>query len=74
MPTRLQSVCEALTGTTLEPAKVREATRAAAEGLEIMRDAHASEAYRRRVAAGLAERVLLRARDAALAVKPGVRA
>ena len=73
VPTRLTSADD-LVGTKLEPAKVREAVLADTPKIEIMQDAHASLAYRRRVAAALAERAILEARDDARAKLKGGRA
>jgi CO/xanthine dehydrogenase FAD-binding subunit len=64
-PVRLDRVPEALAGSRLEEGAVREAAEAAAAGLETVRDQHASAAYRRRVAAALARRAILDARDEA---------
>lgn len=58
-PTRLDAIGAALEGHKLDAPRVRDAVAAALAGLEIMRDAHASESYRRRVAQGLAERAIL---------------
>jgi carbon-monoxide dehydrogenase medium subunit len=66
-PVRLDAVAGALAGSRLEEGAVREATEAAAAGLETVRDPHASAAYRRRVAASLARRAILDAREEALA-------
>jgi CO/xanthine dehydrogenase FAD-binding subunit len=65
VPTRLDTACDALTGGKLDDTSIRDATEAAVGALEIMQDAHASIAYRRRVAAGLVVRALTDARDAA---------
>ena len=67
VPTRLDGVETALKGETALAAKVRAAVAAATADLEIMRDGHASEAYRRRVAAGLAERAIMDAAASAAA-------
>lgn len=58
VPTRLDSVEGALKGQAPTPARIRDAIIAAAAELEIIRDGHASESYRRRVAIGLAERAI----------------
>lgn len=58
-PTRLDSISEALVGHTPDATRVRDAVNAAIDSVEIMHDAHASDAYRRRVARGLAERAIL---------------
>ncbi len=65
VPTRLASVSDALQGTRLETKAIETAVRAATADIEIMHDAHATEAYRRRVASGLAVRALIDARDQA---------
>ncbi len=62
VPTRLASA-QALVGTMLEPAQVRDALAAELAALEVMQDAHASIAYRRRVSAALAERAVADARE-----------
>ena len=59
VPTRLDAVAAALRGHLPTAGKVRAAIADATAALEIMRDGHASEAYRRRVAAGLAERAIM---------------
>jgi CO/xanthine dehydrogenase FAD-binding subunit len=64
-PVRLDRVSDALVGSRLEEAAVRDAVAAAAEDLETVDDLHASAAYRRRVAATLARRAILDARDEA---------
>ena len=64
-PVRLDRVSDALLGSRLEEAAVRDAVAAAAEDLETVDDLHASAAYRRRVAATLARRAILDARDEA---------
>jgi len=64
-PVRLDRVSAALLGSRLEEAAVGAAVAAAAEGLETVDDLHASAAYRRRVAATLARRAILDARDEA---------
>ena len=66
-PVRLDAAGAALIGRPLEEAAVREAVEAATAGLETLRDHHASAAYRRRVAATLARRAILEARDEAAA-------
>ena len=73
VPTRLRSG-DALAGTRLEPARVREALAAELGALEVMQDGHASIAYRRRVAAALAERAVVDACEHALAKIRGGRA
>lgn len=57
-PTRLDAVSASLEGAKPEAKRLRDAITAAMAGQEIMRDSHASETYRRRVAIGLAERAL----------------
>jgi CO/xanthine dehydrogenase FAD-binding subunit len=74
VPTRLDAMCDALRGSTLDDKAIHEATEAAVGALEIMQDAHASIAYRRRVAAGLVARALIDARNAARAQSVGARA
>jgi carbon-monoxide dehydrogenase medium subunit len=64
-PVRLDGVSEALIGSPLEEAAVRAALEAATAGLEPTADLHASAAYRRRVAAALARRAIVDARDEA---------
>lgn len=65
-PVRIDAAA-ALIGRHLEEGAVREAVEAATAGLETVRDQHASAAYRRRVAAALARRAILAARDDATA-------
>jgi CO/xanthine dehydrogenase FAD-binding subunit len=74
VPTRLDAICDALTGSKLDDKAIRNAVGATVEGLEIMQDAHASTAYRRRVAAGLIERALIDARSGAQSKTAGGRA
>jgi CO/xanthine dehydrogenase FAD-binding subunit len=64
-PVRLDAVAEALTGSRLEDGAVREAVEAASADLETADDLHASAGYRRRVAAALARRAIVDARDEA---------
>ena len=71
VPTRLDAVEAALKGQVPAVEKVRAAVAAACADLEIMRDSHASEAYRRRVAAGLAERAVMDAVAAAAGGRGG---
>ena len=66
-PVRVDAAADALIGSRLEEGAVREAVEEAAAGLETVRDHHASAAYRRRVAAALARRAILEARDDAAA-------
>ena len=65
MPVRLDAVSEALVGSHLDEATVREAVVAGLDNLETVDDLHASAAYRKRVAATLARRAILDARDEA---------
>lgn len=65
-PVRID-VADALIGSRLEEGTVREAVEAAMADLETVRDHHASPTYRKRVAAVLARRVILEARDDAAA-------
>jgi CO/xanthine dehydrogenase FAD-binding subunit len=64
-PVRLDAVAEALIGSRLEEGAVRDAVEGATADLEAADDLHASAAYRRRVAATLARRAILDARDEA---------
>lgn len=68
-PVRLGAALDALIGSRLEEPAVREAVAAAAEALETVGDLHASAAYRQRVAATLARRAILDARDDALGAR-----
>ena len=61
-PVRIDGAA-ALIGRHLEEGAVREAVEVATAGLETVRDQHASAAYRKRVAAALARRAILEARD-----------
>lgn len=65
VPTRLDAVEAVLKGKPITSDAVRAAVTAAVEDLEVMRDGHASESYRRRVAIGLAERAIMDAASAA---------
>jgi carbon-monoxide dehydrogenase medium subunit len=65
-PVRIDAAAT-LIGQRLEEGAVREAVETATAGLETVRDQHASAAYRKRVAAALARRVILDARDDAAA-------
>lgn len=67
VPTRLDAVEAVLKGQTPSAETISAALSAATAGLEIMRDSHASEAYRRRVAVGLASRAVADAIAAATA-------
>jgi CO/xanthine dehydrogenase FAD-binding subunit len=64
-PRRLDAVAQALTGTTLIDAEIRQAVRAAVADIEITSSPHASDAYRRRAAEALGIRALTDARDRA---------
>lgn len=64
-PVRLDAVAENLIGSFLEDGTVRKAVEAATADLETADDLHASAAYRRRVAAALARRAIVDARDEA---------
>jgi CO/xanthine dehydrogenase FAD-binding subunit len=57
-PTRLDTVSTALQGSKPDAKHIGDAVAAAMAEQEIMRDSHASESYRRRVAVGLAGRAL----------------
>jgi CO/xanthine dehydrogenase FAD-binding subunit len=65
-PQRLDAAAQALIGSTLSDAEIRNAVRAAVDGIEIMSSPHASDPYRRRAAATLGIRALTDARDRAL--------
>lgn len=65
-PVRLDAASEALEGSRLDEPAVLTAVEAAVAGLDTVDDLHASAAYRRRVAATLARRAILDARDDAL--------
>jgi CO/xanthine dehydrogenase FAD-binding subunit len=65
-PVRLKGL-ESLVGGHLEEEAVRKAVAASVAGFDIMRDHHASADYRKRVAAALARRAILDARDEAAA-------
>jgi carbon-monoxide dehydrogenase medium subunit len=64
-PVRLDAVSDALAGARLEEARVHEAVAAAVADLDVVNDLHASAAYRKRVAATLARRAILEAREEA---------
>ncbi len=64
-PVRLEAMSDALVGTRLEDAEVRTAAAAACADLDTLDDLHASAVYRKRVAATLARRAILDARDEA---------
>jgi len=65
-PVRLEALSEALVGSHLGETEVRDAVAAACSDLETADDLHASAAYRKRVAATLARRAILDARDEAV--------
>ncbi len=71
VPTRLDALETALVGKTPTTENVRAAVATVVGDLEMIRDGHASESYRRRVAAGLAERAIMDAAAAAAASKGG---
>lgn len=71
VPTRLDALEVALVGKAPNAEAVRAAVASATADLEIMRDGHASESYRRRVAAGLVERAIMDAAVAASSSKGG---
>ena len=74
VPTRLDAIGQALSGSRLEPGAVAEAVGRATSELDIMHDAHASDAYRRRVATALVERAIIDAKaDAAARLRAGGR-
>lgn len=66
-PVRLRGAARALAGTMLTQAQILDALTPEIDALDIMKDNHASVAYRRRVALTLAARALGGARDKALA-------
>jgi len=72
-PVRLHSLAEALVGSKLTDRVLGEAARAAVADLDTADDLHASAAYRKRVAAVLAERALRDARDEAMQASSGRR-
>jgi carbon-monoxide dehydrogenase medium subunit len=65
-PVRLEGLDDALVGTPLADHHVRDAVQVAVVACETVDDLHASAAYRKRVAATLARRAILDARDDAL--------
>jgi CO/xanthine dehydrogenase FAD-binding subunit len=67
VPSRLDDAMQALTGSMLTDAQIRDVLAPAVDALDIMTDAHASSSYRRRVALTLATRALTAAREEALA-------
>jgi CO/xanthine dehydrogenase FAD-binding subunit len=69
-PVRLKASAQALIGTRLTEADIRQALDGATDKLEIMTDPHGSPNFRRRAASALALRALIEARDAAQA-QPG---
>lgn len=68
VPTRLDAIETALAGQAPDAAAIGAAAKTATADLEMMRDSHASESYRRRVAAGLAARAIV---DAIASAKGG---
>ena len=68
-PVRLNASIDTLIGSRLDERAVREAIAGAIEELETVGDLHASAGYRKRVAATLARRALLDARDAAAGLR-----
>jgi CO/xanthine dehydrogenase FAD-binding subunit len=64
-PIRLDALGDTLMGSRLEEPRVREAVASATADLETVDDLHATAAYRKRVAATLARRAILDARDEA---------
>ena len=58
---RATAVEEKLAGATLDASTVKSATAGITDGVDVYGDIHASEAYRRRVAEGLAARAILKA-------------
>ncbi len=71
VPARLEAAGAVLIGATISEANARDALAGEIAGLDIMIDPHASPDYRRRVAATLARRALLGARDDALKIGAG---
>jgi CO/xanthine dehydrogenase FAD-binding subunit len=69
-PLRLDMAAQVLVGTALADDEIADAATAATAALEAMHDLHASSDYRRRVAAVLAKRALIDARNAAAARHP----
>ncbi|MFN3348592.1 FAD binding domain-containing protein [Pseudorhodoplanes sp.] len=67
-PVRLDGASAALVGTKLSDREIRDAVAGDADQLETISDLHASADYRRRVAAVLAGRAVIDAREAALGV------
>ena len=65
LPMRLDSVGEALVGTRITEAAVRDAVTAALANVEPLSDLHASAGYRRRVALSLAVRAIMDAHTSA---------
>lgn len=74
VPTRLDAVADALTGSAIADADIATALTHALKKIEIMIDSHASPDYRRRAAKALAARALVEARDAAARSLPRGRA
>jgi len=69
-PLRLDAAAKAFIGTLLADGEITDAVRAETATLEAMSDLHASANYRRRVAAALAKRALIDARNEAAARRP----
>jgi CO/xanthine dehydrogenase FAD-binding subunit len=69
-PIRLDAAAEGLIGTSLADSAIADALAAETAQLEAMSDLHASAGYRRRVAAALARRALIDARNEAAARRP----
>jgi CO/xanthine dehydrogenase FAD-binding subunit len=61
----LQATAQALIGTRLTDADIRQALHGATDRLELMTDPHGSPDFRRRAATTLALRALIEARDEA---------
>ncbi|HXX08253.1 MAG TPA: FAD binding domain-containing protein [Pseudolabrys sp.] len=72
-PIRLDSAERQLKGSALDGAKIKDAVTRALADIEPMADLHASADYRRRVAASLAARAVVDARDHALGKKAHAR-
>lgn len=73
MPMRLGGAIDSLVGSTLDETAVRAAVAAALQDLDAVSDLHASAAYRKRVAATLAQRAILDAKADAQADAMGAR-
>jgi CO/xanthine dehydrogenase FAD-binding subunit len=68
-PIRLDDAERQLSGGKLDDGAVKDAVTAALSGIDALDDLHATAAYRKRVATGLACRAVADARDAALGMK-----